>query len=173
MTFFFPSFATYKGKWPRYCGWLPSRRNSPIRLIVIYPNFSPLSCVPSDRRPGRDGKTACVRVHKASHVYPLKGNLYPVNNLSSLANRRSHDSSPLFVLYDREYPLQQDPKFTESTRFKFSRFSTSLPFSSLPLMLLRALPSLSRIEKQNFVIPRCRNSFTLSLKWRVSIDASS
>lgn len=56
-----------------------------IRLIVIYPNFSSPSS--SDRRPGRDVKTAYVRVHKASHVYPLKGNLCPVNNLSSLDNQ--------------------------------------------------------------------------------------
>lgn len=126
------SFVAYKGKWPRYCGWLLSWRNSLIPLIVIYPNFSPLRG-PSDRRPERDGKTAWVRAYKASHVYPLKGNLCPVNNLSPSPTKVARFFS---YLYDRD-PLQRGSKIRETAPFKFSSQSSDRFILLLQLLFLR------------------------------------
>lgn len=141
------SFVAYKGKWPRYCGWLLSWRNSLIPLIVIYPNFSPLRG-PSDRRPERDGKTAWVRAYKASHVYPLKGNLCPVNNLSPSPTKVARFFS---YLYDRD-PLQRGSKIRKTAPFKFSSQSSDRFTLLLQLLFLRFSFFFSILnEREDFV----------------------
>lgn len=75
-------------KWPRYRRWLLSARSSHSSRRNLSELFAPFS-YPLDRRPRRDRKAACVCVHGASHVYPPKGNLCSVNNLSSLVDERS------------------------------------------------------------------------------------